>query len=281
MDGTVVHGSIQPGFREYLELMHRWWNAGLIDPDFVTRTHADYVSMVGNGDFLAFGMAYGDVGPMNMVGRAQEPRFQLVPAVTPSSRPGQTTRLGQDDSHVRTARAHVTSRVRDEGLQEPIMRWMDYWYSQDGGDLASYGIEGHAFQWNDDGTFEFIHPTILEPGADFWTLFGRFKMHEWIYLRDSTAYDMEPEVWECIELWSSQDLSWVFPDNIMLTPDESSVTARIMTDVNTHILEQTAAFIMGHRNIAEFDAFVSELESMGIREAEDIHQAALTRYLAR
>jgi len=54
-----------------------------------------------------------------------------------------------------------------------------------------------------------------------------------------------------------------------------------MTDVNTHILEQTAAFIMGHRNIAEFDSFVSELESMGIREAEDIHQAALDRYLSR
>ena len=281
MDGTAEFGSVQPGFADFLELMNRWLSDGILDPDFGTRSYSDYVSEVINGNFLAFGMAYGSLGQMNLSGRHHNPRFQLVPAVTPSSRPGQVTRLGQNNSHVRSARAFVTDRVRNEGIQEPVLRWMDYWYSQDGGDLASYGIEGHSFVWTEEGTFEFIHPILDTPDADFWTVFEVFKRHEWIYLRDSTAYVMEPEVWECIALWGAQDLTWVFPDNIMLTPEEASDMAGIMTDVNTHTLEQSLAFITGMRPLEEFNNFVAELEGMGLGRATEIQQAALTRYLNR
>ena len=281
MDGTVGHGSVQPGFREYLELMNRWWEAGIIDPDFATRTHDDYNSQVATGGFLAFGLAYGELGQAKMTGMHLEPRWQVTPVAMPTSRPGQVTRLGQNNSHVRGARAFLTDRVSNEGLQEPILRWMDWWYSQDGGDLASYGIEGHSFEWMPDGSFNFIHPSLDTPDADFWTLFERFKMHEWIYLRDSTAYQMEPEVWECIDVWGAQDLTWVIPDNRVPTPEEARDLAGIMADLDTHILEQTLAFITGTRPIDQFDAFVAELESMGIRRAEEIEQAAVTRYLSR
>jgi putative aldouronate transport system substrate-binding protein len=226
-------------------------------------------------------MAYGDVGPVNMGGRIQDPDFKIVPVVTPSSQPGQITKLGQNNSNVRSARAVVTDRAVDEGIEETVIRWMDYWYSQDGGDLASYGIEGHSYEWGDDGNFHFIHPMLQTPDADFWSIYHVFKMHEWAYLRDSTSYEMEPEVWECIDLWGAQDLSWVFPDNIAFTPDESSEIARIMTDIDTHTLEQSLAFITGTRSISEFDTFVTELDSMGLSSAVEIRQAALTRYLNR
>ena len=281
VDGTVTHGSIQPGYRDFLALMNSWFADGILDPDFATLTYDDFVSRAATGQHIAFGMAYGSLGQMKMTGMHLEPRWQIVPTLNPSRDASHTTRLGQNNSAVREARAFATYRVADEGLQEPILRWMDYWYSQDGGDLASYGIEGHSFQWRDDGTFEFIHPTLDEPGADFWTLFGRFKMHEWIYLRDSSAYDNEPEVWECIELWGSQDHSWLMPDNRMPTPEEARDMAGIMPDVNTHILEQTLAFIIGARPLDQFDDFVAELEGMGIHRAIEIEQEAVTRYLNR
>ena len=36
-NGVVKYGPIQPGFKEYLTLMNKWYGMGLIDKDFPTR----------------------------------------------------------------------------------------------------------------------------------------------------------------------------------------------------------------------------------------------------
>jgi putative aldouronate transport system substrate-binding protein len=159
---------------------------------------------------------------------------------------------------------------------------MDYFYSQDGGDLMSYGIPGRASIWDDNGELEWIHPLLQTPDADFWTLLSAFKVHVYPYLRDSTAYYFAPEVWECIRVWGEADNSWILPtDLITFTSDEATENARIMTDVDTHVEEQSLAFITGTRPMSEFDAFVAELESMNIQRSVEIHQAALDRLSAR
>ena len=282
MDGVAAFSSIQPGYRDYLTLMNSWWEAGILDPDFATRTHDDYFSMIANGGFLAFGLAYGEIGQAKMTGQALDSDWAVTPLPNPGIAPGQKPRLSsQNNSLVRGDRSYVTTRAQDEGLAEVAIRWLDYWYSQDGGDLASYGIHGTSHVWGEDGSVEWIHPSLDTPGADFWTLVHKFKIRPFSFLRDSTAYHFEPEVWECISVWGASDNSWIMSGNITLTPDEAGIIAGIMADVNTHTMEQTLAFITGARPIAQFDAFVSELEGMGIRRAEEIHQAALDRYLSR
>lgn len=281
-DGKAAYGPIEPGYQQFLAKMHEWYSEGLIDPDFATRTTEAYNANIADGKVGACGLAYGEFGQIKLTGQSKDPNFKLTPVLQPTSYEGQVIHLHQDNSTVRADREFFTSKLVDDGLDEIAVQWKDYWYSQDGGDLCSYGPEGVSYVWNEQGEPEWIYPALTEQkDADFWTLYPLFKLHNWGYLRDSTAYEFEPEVWQCIELWDTQDSSWLMPDNISLTPEESTEFNNIMIEINTYRDEMTLKFIMGQVPLSEFDDFVNTIKGMNIDRAIEIQQAALDRYFAR
>ncbi|MBZ4666033.1 extracellular solute-binding protein [Mahella sp.] len=281
-DGKAVFGPIEPGYQQFLAKMHEWYSEGLIDPDFATRTTDAYNANIASGKVGACGLAYGEFGQIKLTGQSKDPNFKLTPVLQPTSYEGQVIHLHQDNSTVRADREFFTTKLVDDGIDEIAAQWKDYWYSQDGGDLCSYGPEGVSYKWNEKGEPEWIYPRLKEEkDADFWTLYPLFKLHNWGYLRDSTSYEFEPEVYECIELWATQDSSWLMPDNISLTPEESTEFNTIMTEINTYRDEMTLKFIMGQVPLTEFDDFVNTIKGMNIDRAIEIQQAALDRYFAR
>ena len=284
-DGDVVFGPTLPGYRQWLELMNKWYAEGLIDPDFPARDFAGYNAHIAGGNIGAFGLAYGEIGPILTAGRAIDPDFSAEAVVMPTSYAGQVIRLRQNNAIVRGQgnREYFTTRLVDDGLDDIAVVWKDYWYSQDGGDLASYGPEGVSFRWLPDGEYEWIFPRLFDAaeGLDFWTIMPQFKVHNMGYLRDSTAYEFRPEVFRAIDTWATQSADWVMPEHLAFTPEEEEELAGIMTDVNTYRDEMTLRFIVGDEPMDNFDAFVSTIEDMGLTRAQEIMNASLDRYFAR
>ncbi len=282
VDGEVKYGSIEDGYLDYLTLMNTWYNDGILDPDFTTITNTDYDAKVANGSYQAFTLAYGSIGQAKITGAGYDEDFKLIPVTNPVVNEGDPVHLAQTNGIVRGGDDYLTTQIEVDGIAEDVVKWKDYWHSQDGGDLLSYGVEGVSYEWNDEGTVNWIYEDLeTNPDADFWTTYPAFKLHVGGYLRDSTSYEMEQEVWDCIDLWSTHEVDWVMPDSIAHTPDEADELADIMVDVETYIEEATLAFITGQRPLSEFDAYVSDIMAMGIEDAVAIKQAALDRYNAR
>lgn len=282
IDGKAKYGPIEPGYRDFLALMNAWYEDGLIDPDFATRDLSSYEANVANGTYGAMGLAYGSIGQAKMTGESIDPDFELAPVLQPTSYKGQEIHLHQDNSTVRLNRDLVSVRALDEDIVETVVRWRDYHFSQDGGDLCAYGPEGISYRWLPNGEYEWIHPSLdNEEGLDFWTVYPLFKVHAWGSLRNSASYENEPEVFECIELWDSQDSSWLIPDNVSHTAEESRELANIMTDINTYRDEMTLKFIVGQEPLSHFDSFVQTIKDLNIDRAIEIKTAALTRYYNR
>lgn len=281
-DGKAAFGPIEPGYKSWLEKMNQWYVDGLLEADFATRDYESYNANIANGLIGGFGLAYGELGQILLTGKSQDPNFSLKPVLQPTSYEGQVIKLHQDNSTVRGDREFFTTKLVDDGLDEVAVQWKDYWYSQDGGDLVSYGPEGVSYEWKADGEYEWIYPRLKEDASlDFWTLYPLFKLHNWGYLRNSAAYEFEPEVIECINLWDTQDSSWLVPDNISHTSDESTELASIMTDINTYRDEMTLKFITGQEPIANFDSYVNTIKGMNVDRAIELKTAAISRYNAR
>ena len=51
----------------------------------------------------------------------------------------------------------------------------------------------------------------------------------------------------------------------------------LFSQIRAYVLENTAKFMVGARPISEFDAFVAELEDIGLEEVTEIYQAAYDR----
>lgn len=282
-DGTVVYGSIEPGYKDFITLMAKWYADGIIDPDFATRTFEDYNACLANGTFGACGLSYAELGQQKLTGTTLDPNWKLVPVQMPVLYEGQEIHLHQNDPRVRASYCeYMTTQAVEDGVDELIVRWMDYRYSQDGGDLCSYGVEGVSYEWNEDGTINWIYPALFEnKDADFMTLYPLFKFHNAAYLRDSTSYDFEPEVFQSIDVWSSQKDDWLMPQGISFLPEEASELADIMTDIDTYVEEMTYQFVTGQASLDQYDAYVEQVKALGIDKAIAIRQAALDRYLAR
>ena len=282
-DGKVVYGSIEPGYRDFLTLMAKWYADGIIDPDFVTRTFEDFNGRVADGTFGACGLSYAEYGQQQVTGLTIDPDWNLVPVAMPTSYEGQVIHIHQNDPRVRAGyKEYMTVAAVDDGVDELVVQWMDYRYSQDGGDLCSYGVEGVSYEWKEDGEINWIHPALTEnPDADFWTLYPLWKFHNAAYMRDSSSYTFEPAVLQSIEVWASQDDSWLMPQGMSTNAAEAAELADIMTDVNTYVEEMTYAFITGQASLNQYDAYVEQVKALGIERATEIYQTALERYLAR
>lgn len=289
-DGTTAsYGPIEDGYKDFLTLLNKWYSEGILDPDFATLTDSDYQSKMADGTYGAFGSAYGEIGQAVVSGTAANANYKVLAVHMPQSEEGKATHMRQYNSLVRTDVDILTQRCEEEGIAETVIRWKDFWYSQIGGDLCSYGPEGVSYEWVDQGdgveTLNWIYEDtgIISKGTDkdFWTVYPLFKLHNWGYLRDSTAYEMKPEVWQCIDAWGADGCDWNMPDGLAQTAEETEELNRIMTDINTYREEMTYLFITGQEPLENFDAFVEQIKSQGIEDAIQIKQDALDRYLAR
>jgi putative aldouronate transport system substrate-binding protein len=68
------------------------------------------------------------------------------------------------------------------------------------------------------------------------------------------------------------DLKW--------TQEEEEAVDLIMTDLETYIDENIAAFIKGTKSMDEYDAFVTGLDGLGINELQALYQTRYERQLA-
>lgn len=66
-----------------------------------------------------------------------------------------------------------------------------------------------------------------------------------------------------------------------LLPEETTEYATKMTEIETYANEMRIKFIMGETSLDEFDAYVQQIEAMGLEDVLAIQQAALDRYNAR
>ena len=285
-DGVVEYGPASAGYKEFLTLLHGWYADGLYDPDFATRTYESYNANVSNGVYGAFGQAYGDTGPTIVAGKAKDPNFQVLAVRQPVAYDGQVIKLRQTDSIVRWNHDFLTYQCVTDGVDEIAMKWKDYWYSQEGGDLFSYGPEGVSYQWDANDHLQWIYnDTGVVPAAykdlDFWTVLPLFKVHVAGYLRDSTSYKNVPEVWQCIDEWAKDNPVYYYPDWVSLTTEEDQERSAIEVNMQTYREEMTYKFITGQESLDNFDNYVEELKGMGLDDCTAIKQAGLDRYLAR
>jgi len=284
-DGTVKFGFIEPGFKEYITMMHKWYKEGLIDQEFYTRTaYTDFVAMdripagkVGASENMMYTM------PNMYKMMSGNPEFHMVAMPFPRKSADYVAHFRRFNEITGTTAIAVSTAVTDIDKLEKIARWLDYRFSEEGALLLNYGIEGETFEFV-DGKPVFNDrilkdPNGIAPGDMMQQLtdpgYGAF--YDWTRNR-STVSDEE---WAAYDIWGdSASGDWVMPP-VTLTSEEGTEYSAIYGDIETLITEAIPQFITGQKSLSEYDAFVEQIKSMDIARCIEIYQDALDRYLNR
>ena len=84
-DGKVVFGPIEPGFKDFLTEMKKWYEEGLLDPNYLTSDKKARDAAVTTGQAGAlWGAVGGGIGKYMEAAQATDPDFELVGAPSPT-----------------------------------------------------------------------------------------------------------------------------------------------------------------------------------------------------
>jgi putative aldouronate transport system substrate-binding protein len=281
-NGTVKYGSIQPEFKEFLTTMNRWYEKGLLDPDFAAFDGKLLDSKITGNQVLAFN-GYTGSGIGKYLGLMKDsPEFALVGAPYPTLNKGETPKWGQLAPTFAGLGAAVTTAAENP---EEVVRWLDFAYGPEGHLLANFGVEGESYEMV-DGYPKYTDKMLKNPDG----LPPAQALHQYIravsqgpFVQDKRYFEQYislPVQLEAVQTWGKASNEMQMP---LVTPnaDESRRFASIMNDVNVYHEEMVTRFIMGSAPISEFDTYVETLKTLGIEEAAELRQSALDRYEQR
>ncbi|MBD2868129.1 extracellular solute-binding protein [Paenibacillus arenilitoris] len=281
-NGTVKYGSMQPEYKEFLTVMNRWYEKGLLDPDFAAMDSKLMDSKITTGKTAAF-VGYTGSGIGKYMGLMKDdPSFELVSAPYPTLTKGENAVWGQRDFAYTGIGAAITTAAKNP---EQIVKWLDYAYGPEGHNLFNFGIEGESYTMVDGKP---TYTDVIMKNPDDLPITQAMAQ----YFRSSyngpfvqdpgyiEQYLELPSQKEALVNWEKATTNMRMPLTT-LTAEEGRQKASIMTDLNVYHEEMLLKFIMGTEPLEKFDEYVETLKAMGIEEVIQLEQTALDRFLKR
>ena len=281
-NGAVVYGAVQDGYKEYLQLMNKWMKAGLLDLDLLALTGDQVTAKITNGTAGAsFAYCGSGLGNWTNAGKATNENYLLVAAPYPTLVKGEKPEMGQrDNNYIGTGSAAISTTCKNV---EVVARLLDYAYGEAGTMLYNFGEEGTSYTMvGDVATFTDLvlkNPDGLSvahalAGYIRANYNGPFVQSE----AYATQYYTTKEQKEALEIWSDTNMGAHVVPPVTATPEESKEISTYMTEITKYRDQETIKFINGDRSFDEWDAYVAEIEKMGLPKVLELKEAALGRY---
>lgn len=278
-EGTVAFSALTDGYKEAVTLMHDWWEKGYIYKDFL---NANTLDLVGSGNVGIWEFAY-DLSPFQAIFDPTS-GWDVMPIASPLKEVGQETHFRQCQPMASTANSDVITTVTSEEDMKILCAFTDQFYTREVGQLANWGVEGLTFNYDENG--EPVYTDLITNNPEGMTFLGANEvylggrnmsgLYEWTREITSEGTQM------CLDAWSSAGCDWVFPSAATMNAEENYEFAAIMSDIQTFIEENVAAFVFGDKDIdTEWNAFIETIYSMDIETAIELKQNQLDRYYGR
>ncbi len=281
----VEFGPIQPGYRDFLETMAKWYKEGLIDPEIMTNDGKAFDYKVTSNLAGAYqGGVFSGMGKYFNLMRDTDPNFNVTGVPWPVSPDGTSYATFNLENKVLSYGEAITASA-DEDKLKYIVQWMDYNYSEEGSDLFNFGIENDSYVRDGEGV-KFTDTIINNAnGLTYDQALASYALsimdgpinQDSRYL-DALLFDDGQRAANAE--WMKASSALTLPP-IRLSTEEVTTSTSIMSQVNTYLNETMTAIISGQKPITEFDTMAETIKSMDIERAIEVHQAAYDRYQSK
>lgn len=273
-DGVVKCSFIEDGYRDYLTMIHDWYEEGLMDSDFVSIEYDPFSS------YLSGKITSDQMGVWCTSGEGID--NYTVPVVCMAS-PVQNKGDKQHMTEMTLAPADdITAISVSSACEDPdiAMAWLDYWFSEDGVAFYNFGLEGTDYTLDENSTPKFTDAVVNNEfglsASNYMRCRCAFGTMPSLMLRYRSAYlnsDLVNEAWD---VWTSNlDGTMAISSNVTMTTEQKEAETYKATDIMTYANQMISQFCNGDADIdTQWDTFVSQLKDMGIEECIELEQAA-------
>lgn len=284
IDGEAVYCATADGFKDYILMLNQWYSEGLIHPDFYVyeensvdisneRTRLVNTNNVGVWSNWCEDLANYEVN---------DPDYKLTAMLNPKQSPEDEIHLcvGIDPMVSPMGGWALSTNIPEEEV--PVaLQVLDYLYSEEGSLMANWGREGDTFTYV-DGVPRYTDVLMNNPDYATNMAIGIYCVFRGPILSDLSRFNQNVvgTLKEYCDVWAAQDNSYEIPTVSMDAADSERYNA-LLTDIETMLDENLPKFVIGDRPLSEFDAFMADLEQIGLQEMIDLEQKALDAYYTK
>ena len=285
-DNEVKCANAQPEWKEYLTVLNRWYDAGLIDPDFATNDDAAVRTKALNNQAGVIVTATSQLTNFIADAEAEKTGANWVGFSIPRTAAGAPTKRIQTEGQlVKTGvGAVVTTSCTEEELIAAI-KFLNYGYSEEGMKYWNFGEEGKTYEVTADGEIKFTElitadargmSEVLKDYTGMYSLGIGVQMEDLVRARNAKASV------DAISTWTDNTVANKYKvPAYSRTSDEQTKYADINSVLSTYVSEMALKFVTGEESLDNFDKYIEQLNSYKLPELLEIEQAAYDRYVNR
>ena len=277
----ISYGALEPGYKDFLTTMNRWYESGLLDREFATQNQTIADSKITNGQsgVISTGAASGINKYAAAMSDVEGVRWAGAPypVLNKGDRPmyGQLAEKASVGYFVTSACKNIAAAVK----------FLDYGFSDEGHMLYNFGIEGESYTMVDGYPKYTEDMTDNADGIAMSNQLAKYVMSVYggPFVQDRRYFEQylkRDEQKEAIERWSEVENSADLP-SLILTAEEGESIATELADISSYWIETEYKLIMGKQDMSEFDACVQKLRDMGIDKVLGVYNDAYKRKMEK
>lgn len=269
-DGQVCTTLTKDENRAFLTWLHQLWEENLLGGDGFTTS--DTIRRITDSKAtITFGVIFAPT-PLSLVPASAMSQYELLMPMTYDGQQVYRDFLGD----LRRGSFALTSACQDPAA---MISWVDYLYSEEGSRLAQAGLEGVEYQFNSDGTWNWIAAaeevtaTIL-PDA---TISDGGSMPGLISVDFQLAFDQSETHAMVSQLCALKEVSVSPMPTVYFTPEQQSRVDAIQLDLGAYAEEAMIHFVTGDvpLNDDTWTEFCQTVSDKGIDELIALWQSVL------
>lgn len=284
VDGQIKYGPAEDAYRDYLQTMADWYAEGLIFSDFYSYTDSN--TNAPNDLILGDQMGLFTTQLMNMNQYNDQMSIELAGAITPVLNKGDKIHFDWREAGASTNGLCISTALEEDRVPLLLKMW-DYTMSEEGQLFANWGVEGVTFEYDENGNPRFTELVTNSPlpafsiALNIYTLGGGAVS---VIDKSREFGNYAENQMEAMEIWNANvDGAYDLPDLMTLNTQESEAFTAGFSDIITYVSTFNLQVITGQTVLddAAWDKYLSDLDSMGLRNCLDQYQSAYERYLEK
>lgn len=286
--GRYVFGPATKEFKNVLSYLNKAYKMGVLDPDYAVATKQQWEEKLTSGksffflDNSGFGLNYTN----NLRKSDPDAKFQVLPIL--ANQDGVRRAIFYATTFTGGMYA-ISGKVKDP---DTVIKFIDWMYSEEGSNISNFGVEGQTFELDANGEPQFIADYVVNfkdaqpsPYYAIYSDLGITKLNFSLWACNTmTQFQIEKltGTWSDLydEYWGIVGSDPAYVEPVMdppLTSEEADRVKDILASMNTMLEQEYDKFILGVKDISEYDSVIEKAKEMGALELEQIYNDALAR----
>jgi putative aldouronate transport system substrate-binding protein len=265
----VRYGPIEDNFKLMLMSINKFYKEGLIPPDFMAMKRSQFVDLLAQNKGFIVSDYIGAMDETPVIIKKGPDEFSLDYMVPPKG--------GQNGKPYNAYEGPLNpgfAVAADSKNKDAALRYLDFLYSPEGIDMATWGKEGETYTV-ENGKRKF-KPEFKELG-DIRTKTGiaTYGAHLVVDM-NAYAYLNSDKYNNALKKIQQGNEAKVQP-RLAFTDEENDILATVDSALTKYRDEQLAKFITGQKSFNEWDAYVAEMKRLGVDKVVGVYKAAYER----